>query len=142
MEPGSSLPRDRFGMGSVDERMPSRKGKEAERPEYPSHAYSQPQREPAPPQPTVYDYYARRPDSRMSMPITPARPSMPTQSSDEPYFYQASPMPPPPAPEQRGQVRRHPRPLPLVPPQRRVRPRLPGEPPLHMARGPWRSHTT
>ncbi|CDO75629.1 hypothetical protein BN946_scf184840.g12 [Trametes cinnabarina] len=96
MEPGSSLPRDRFGMGSVDERMPARKGKEADRTDYPSYPQPQPQhqREPVPPQPTVYDYYARRPDSRISMPITPARPSMPAQSSDEPYFYQASLVPP------------------------------------------------
>ncbi|KAI0674108.1 hypothetical protein C8Q78DRAFT_569782 [Trametes maxima] len=83
LDPSSSLPRDRFGMGSLEDRMTSRKGKEPDR--------SDLQRESAQPPPAIYDYYAsRRPDSRTSMPITPARPSMPTPTSDESYFYQAN----------------------------------------------------
>ncbi|KAH9855618.1 hypothetical protein C2E23DRAFT_592757 [Lenzites betulinus] len=84
----SSLPRDRFGMGSLEDRMSSRKGKEPDRSEQMS------------PQPTTpYEYYApRRADSRAAMPITPVRPSLPAQSDDT-YFYQASPVSARPRPD-------------------------------------------
>ena len=81
------LPRDRFGT-PVDDRAPSRKGKEPERPER--------SRQPSFTQQTsVHDIYARRSDPRVQVPATGARPipaSHPPE--DQQAFPQVSPFNP------------------------------------------------
>ncbi|KAI0718384.1 hypothetical protein C8T65DRAFT_84202 [Cerioporus squamosus] len=87
LEPGSAPHRDRFPLGTVEERTSTRKGKEPDRSEH--------QRQPSFTQQTaVHEIYARRPDSRMTMPITPSRPTLASQTSEDQYFPQISPVNP------------------------------------------------